>query len=96
MTITCRTIKTKSSQVSHLVPQVIDKAQRLARDPGHSAGELQVSTQRWAGHVRQLVDATQQANLPWSKTASKLVTAAKTGKDIRKQVRLSAQVTLQP
>ena len=94
MTTTCRTIKTKSSQVTHLVPQVIDKAERLARDPSRSEGELQVSTQMWAGHVQQLVGATQQANLPWSKTASKVVKAARTGKDIRKQVRQSVQMIL--
>ena len=62
----------------------------------HSVDELQVSTHQWAGHVRQLVDATQQANLPWSKTADKLVVAAKTGKGIEKQVHIDSVYSCLP
>ena len=80
-----RTIKSRSSKVALMVPQVIDQAEQVARDPA-SLSDLHISTQKWAGHVRQLVDATQQANLPWSRTADKLVTAAKTGEGVRKQV----------
>ena len=71
-----------------MTPQVIEQAKALARDPqqGAKVNELHAVTHQWAGHVRQLVDATQNANLPWSKTAERLVTAAKSGEALDVQV----------
>ncbi len=69
-----------------MVPQVIDKAKEVAHNPA-SLNQLHISTQKWAGHVRQLVDATQKANLPWSQTADNLVSAAASGVGVNKQVR---------
>ena len=71
-----------------MTPQVIEQAKTLARDPqqGEKVNELHAITHQWAGHVRQLVDATQDANLPWSRTAEQLVMAAKSGKALEVQV----------
>ncbi len=76
-----------------MVPQVIDKAEQVAQNPA-SLNDLHLSTQKWAGHVRQLVDATQQANLPWSRTADNLVTAATTGEGVKKHVSSYSYYTL--
>lgn len=71
-----------------MVPRIIDNAKKVASSPrqDQSLDDLQISSHQWAGHVRQLVEATQQASLPWSKTAENLVAAAKKGEDVEKQV----------
>lgn len=48
--------------------------------------ELQHQELSWAGHVRQLVDASQQANLPWSRSTERLVSAAKSGCGLEEEV----------
>lgn len=80
----------KASEVSQLTPQVIQQAETAAKHPGQGrkVGEMEMTMHRWAGNVRQLVDATQQANLPWSRTMQNLVTAAKSGEGLEKQVSL--------
>ena len=77
----------EASEISKLTPRVIEQAEEVAKNPeGRKVEELQMTMHQWAGHVRQLIDATQKANLPWSKTAEGLVTAAKRGEDMKKEV----------
>lgn len=68
---------------------MIVHAEDVAKDPteSHRLGELQLSSHQWAGHVSQLIEATQKANYPWSKTAERLVSAAKKGEGLEAQVR---------
>ena len=83
-------LKIKAREVSKLTPQVIGHAEEVARDPLRSRQpleDLQLSSHQWAGHVSQLIEATQKANYPWSKTAERLVSAAKTGEGLEAQVR---------
>ncbi len=47
---------------------------------------MEMTMHQWAGNVGQLIDATQEANRPWSQTMEKLVTATKTGEGVEKQV----------
>lgn len=81
-------LKVKASEVHKLTPQVIGVAEEVARDPteSHRLGDLQLTSHQWAGHVSQLIEATQKANYPWSKTAEKLVSAAKKGESLEDQV----------
>ena len=74
--------------MSRLTPQVIEQAEKVANDPQQreKLDELHATTLQWAGHVRQLIDATQDANLPWSMTAKQLVVAAKSGEALEAQV----------
>lgn len=74
--------------MAKLTPQVIEQAEEVAKDPQQreKLNELHATTHQWAGHVRQLIDATQDANLPWSVTAEKLVIAAKSGEALETQV----------
>ena len=80
----------KSSEVNLLTPRMIDQAEEVARDPQqrHKLQDLETTSHQWAGHVKQLIDATQQANLPWSKTAERLKTAAKSEVGFQTQVKL--------
>ena len=84
-----RELQTKASAVNKLTPQVIKHAEEVVRDPARSVrlGDLQLSSHQWAGHVSQLIEATQKANYPWSKTAERLVSAAKKGEGLEAQVR---------
>ena len=82
-------LKTKAREVSKLTPQVIGHAEEVARDPAggqRQLEDLQLSSHQWAGHVSQLIEATQKANYPWSKTAERLVSAAKRGEGLETQV----------
>jgi hypothetical protein len=84
-----RVLKTKAREVSKLTPQVIGHAEEVARDPTgrqRQLEDLQLSSHQWAGHVSQLIEATQKANYPWSKTAERLVSAAKRGEGLEAQV----------
>lgn len=83
-------LQTKASEVNKLTPKVIGHAEEVVRDPteSHRLGDLQLSSHQWAGHVSQLMEATQKANYPWSKTAERLVSAAKQGKGLEAQVSL--------
>ena len=68
---------------------MIEQAEEVARDPRQrqNLDDLEATSHQWAGHVKQLIDATQQANLPWSKTAERLQKATKEGKaELQKQV----------
>ena len=72
-----------------LTPRMIEQAEAVARDPRQrqKLDSLEATSHQWAGHVKQLIDATQQANLPWSKTAEGLQKATKSGKaELQKQV----------
>lgn len=71
-----------------LTPRMIEQAEEVARDPHQKRKlqELETTSHQWAGHVKQLIDATQQANLPWSKTAERLKTAAKSKVGLETQV----------
>ena len=83
-------LKVKATEVHKLTPQVIGHAEEVARDPteSHRLGDLQLTSHQWAGHVSQLIEATQKANYPWSKTADRLVSAAKKGEGLEAQVRM--------
>ena len=84
-----RVLQVKVSEVNKLTPRVIRHAEEVVKGgEGESRrlGQLQVSSHQWAGHVRQLIQATQQANYPWSETAERLVSSAKQGKGVEKQV----------
>ena len=78
----------KSSEVNLLTPQMIEQAEEVARDPQQrqKLDDLEATSHKWAGHVKQLIDATQQANLPWSKTAENLQKAAMTDVGLQSQV----------
>jgi hypothetical protein len=83
-----KVLKTKAREVSKLTPQVIGHAEEVARDPTgrqRQLEDLQLSSHQWAGHVSQLIEATQKANYPWSKTAERLVSAAKRGEGLEAQ-----------
>lgn len=69
---------------------MIEQAEAVARDPHqrHKLRDLEATSHQWAGHVKQLIDATQQANLPWSKTAERLKVAAKTEVGLQTQVNI--------
>lgn len=87
----CRVLKVKSSEVNLLTPQMIEQAEEVAKNPHqrNKLDDLEATSHQWAGHVKQLIDATQQANLPWSKTAENLQKAAKSeDEDLQIQVRL--------
>ena len=91
-----RVLQVKASEVSKLTPTVIEHAEGLVKDPKERQRleELQISSHQWAGHVRQLIEATQKANYPWSKTAQRLVTAAKQGEGLEAQVEWSRRDTV--
>lgn len=82
-------LQIKASEVNKLTPRVIGHAEEVVKDPteSHKLGDLQLSSHQWAGHVSQLIEATQKANYPWSKTAERLVSAAKQGEGLEVQVR---------
>lgn len=79
----------KSSEVNLLTPRMIEQAEEVARDPHerHKLHDLEATSHQWAGHVKQLIDATQQANLPWSKTAERLQKAVKSEVGLETQVK---------
>ena len=84
-------LKTKAQEVNKLTPRVIGHAEEVARGPAGSQRrleDLQLSSHEWAGHVSQLIEATQKANYPWSKTAERLVSAAKSGRGLEAQVKI--------
>lgn len=82
-------IKTKSSEITKLTPRIIDQAALLSRNPRlrQQNQEFQAVTHQWAGNVRDLIDAMQQANLPWSHRAQQLVEAAQNQDGLDMQVR---------
>ena len=84
-----RVLRVKSEEVKRLTPRIIEQAQQVAAYPERRkvVGQLDDTTHQWVGHVGQLIDATQQANLPWSKTAERLADAAKAGIGVQTQVR---------
>ena len=87
----------KSSEVNLLTPRMIEQAEEVARDPRQrqNLDDLEATSHQWAGHVKQLIDATQQANLPWSKTAERLQKATKADKaELQKQVGMKYNVML--
>lgn len=72
-----------------LTPKLIKQARAASRtklDQGQQWEEFRATTQKWAGHVRDLIEATQEANLPWSQSAKKLVVAAENGESLEVQV----------
>ena len=79
----------ESAKISQLTPQLIRKAQETAlqQDPGgEQAGELDIISHQWAGHVRTLIEASQKANLPWSRIAGRLVSSARQRRGVEKEV----------
>lgn len=82
-----RVLRTKSSEVAKLTPRILDQAALVSRNPHRQQQkeEFQAVTHLWAGNVRDLINATQQANLPWSRRAEQLVDAAenKDGLDLQ-------------
>ena len=87
-----RALEMKAREVVRLTPSLIRHAEKIARDPGamKELEALEMDISQWAGHVRYLIDATQAANRPWSKTAERLVMAAETGKGLESQVQRRA------
>lgn len=85
-----RVLRTKSSEVSKLTPRILDQASLVSRHPQHQhqREEFQAVTHQWAGNVRDLINATQQANLPWSRRADQLVDAAENNEGLDLQVSL--------
>ncbi len=84
----CRVIQTKSSEVNNLTPRLLRQADQVSKNPQQrrKKEEFQATTHLWAGHVRELINATQEANLPWSRTAEHLVRAVRTGEGLEEQV----------
>ncbi len=84
----CRVIRTKSSEVRKLTPRIIDQASLVSRTPSlpQQRAEFEVMTHQWAGHVRELMDATHQASLPWSHRTQLLIDAAQRGEGLEAQV----------
>ena len=87
-----RTLQKESARLQQLTPQLIRKAKESAYhahpDHGDKAKELEVLSHQWVGHVRALIDASQQANLPWTRTSRRLVHSARSRKGLEKQVSL--------
>lgn len=90
LSVYLRVIQTKSQEVSMLTPKLLKQARvasRSKQDQNSQPWEdFRTTTHTWAGHVRDLIDATQQANLPWSHTAEQLVKAAETGNHLEAEV----------
>ena len=42
--------------------------------------------QEWTGHLYKLLEASQVANMPWSRSARRLVTSAKNKRGLNKEV----------
>lgn len=84
-----RVIQTKSSEIAKLTPRILSQADLVSRNPQlrQPREEFQASTHQWAGNVRDLINAMQQANLPWSRRADQLLEAARTGQGLESQVR---------
>ena len=84
-----KVLQVKMSEVKRLTPRVIEHAEGLVQDPQETQRlqELQTSSHQWAGHVCQLIEATQKANYLWSKTADRLVAAARKGEGLDEQMR---------
>ena len=49
--------------------------------------DLEELSEQWTGHVQTLLEASQKANMPWSRSAKRLVTSAKTRRGLDKEVR---------
>ena len=82
------TLQKESTYLKQLTPQLIRKAKESAQQTDHrdKAKELEVLSHQWVGHVRALIDASQQANLPWSRMSRRLVHSARSRKGLEKQV----------
>ena len=87
--VICRVIQTKSSEVAKLTPRILSQADLVSRNPQlhQRREEFQASAHQWAGNVRDLINAMQQANLPWSRRADQLLEAAQSGQGLESQVR---------
>ena len=83
-------IQTKSSTVQKLTPRILDQADLVSRTPHHrqQKAEFDAITHQWAGNVRDLINAMQQANLPWSHRVQQLMDAAESGEGLESQVGL--------
>lgn len=84
-------IRTKSKEVSKLTPALLRQARVASRSKKGGRDrqpweDFRATSHRWAGNVRDLINAMQQANLPWSHTAEQLVNAAETGQHLEAQV----------
>ncbi len=56
-----------------LTPKLVKQARAVSRsqwDQGQVWDDFRTSTQKWAGHVRDLIEATQEANLPYIHTVT--------------------------
>ena len=64
------------------------KAEELLHGEEQDGGntELELLTQQWTGHVGNLIQASHDANMPWSRSARRLVSSAKTRKGLKKEV----------
>ena len=93
----CRVIQTRSSEVQKLTPRILDQAELVSRaggphhrgngsDDGEQEAEFDSMAHQWAGNMRELIDAMQQASLPWSHRAQQLVDAAQSGEGLEEQV----------
>ena len=74
-----------------LTPKLIEQAEDMVYVDDTNARptdleNLQLLGHQWAGHVRSLIEASQQANMPWSRTAHRLVRSAKQRKGLEKEV----------
>lgn len=71
-----------------LTPRILDKADLVSRTPHlqQEKAEFDAITHQWAGNVRDLINAMQQANLPWSHRVQQLMDAAESGEGLESQV----------
>lgn len=84
-------LQKEAAHLSVLTPKIIRQAEDVNVVDNHEDvdgyGEsLQLLSHQWAGHVRSLIEASQQVNMPWSKTAHRLVRSAKTRKGLEREV----------
>jgi len=72
-----------------LTPTLIKQARAASRtkmDHGRPWEDFRTTSQKWAGHLRDLIEVTQEANHPWSQSARALVAAAENGESLEDQV----------
>lgn len=84
----------QSAKITHLTPRIIKKAEEVINRQGEEEEEeesdeddLEELSEQWTGHVQNLLEASQKANMPWSRSAKRLVTSAKTRRGLDKEVR---------
>jgi hypothetical protein len=79
----------ESAMLNYLTPRVIKKAEEVLHNDDDNVElkeGLELLVQQWAGHVHKLMETTYDVNMPWSRSARRLVSSAKTRKGLKKEI----------